>query len=136
MGERVRRGNSSRQEAWTALHSNISAKLKYPLPACTLSEKECKSITYPAIQVALPKSGITLCIATDVRDGPSRSVGAGVLSLFHYMGTSRTSILVEHAFRDTPLGKHIRVCIEDIVIDAGLYGLIWDMKFSDIERYI
>ena len=52
------------------------------------------------------------------------------------MGTSRTSILVEHVFRDTPLGKNIRVCIEDIVLDAGLYGLIWDMKFHDIEKYI
>ena len=132
----MRRGNSSKDEAWTALHSNISAKLKYPLPACTLSERECKSIMYPAIQAALPKSGITSCIATEIRDGPSRSGGVGALSLFHYMGTSRTSILVEHVFRDTPLGKNIRVCIEDIVLDAGLYGLIWDMKFHDIEKYI
>ena len=58
------------------------------------------------------------------------------MSLFHYMGTSRTSILVENIFRDTPLGKNIRVCIEDIVIDAGVYGLIWDMKLSDIQKYI
>ena len=55
---------------------------------------------------------------------------------FNYMGTSKTSILVEHIFRETPLGKNIRVCIKDIVIDAGLYGLIWDMKFSDIQKYI
>ena len=58
------------------------------------------------------------------------------MSLFHYMGTSRTSIRVEHIFRDTPLGEKIRVCIEDIVIDAELYGLIWNIKFSDIQKYI
>ena len=52
------------------------------------------------------------------------------------MGTSRTSIVVAHEFKDTPLGKNIRVCIEDVVIDAGLHGLVWDMKFSDIEIYI
>jgi len=135
-GGQVRRGNSSKDEAWTALHSNISAKLKYPLPACTLSERECKSIMYPAIKAALPKSGITSTICTEIRDGPSQSGGGGVISLFHYMGTARTSVLVEHVFRNTPLGNGIRVCIEDIVIDAGLYGLIWKMKFYEIKKYI
>ena len=33
--------------------------LKYPLPACTLTVKECKSIMWPALKSALPRSGIT-----------------------------------------------------------------------------
>ena len=49
-GDKVRLGNSSPEEAWTALHCNISAKLKYPLAACTLSEPECKSIMFPDIK--------------------------------------------------------------------------------------
>ena len=36
-GGKIMQGNPSRKEAWTALQSNISAKLKYPLPACTLT---------------------------------------------------------------------------------------------------
>ena len=67
----VRRGNSSREEAWTALHSNISAKLKYPFPACTLSERELKIIMHPAVKADLPKSCITSIICIEVRDGPS-----------------------------------------------------------------
>ena len=59
-----------------------------------------------------------------------------MLSLFNYMGTSRTSILVEHVYRTTELGNNIRVCIEDIVLDCGLYGLLWNMNFSDIQKYI
>ena len=38
-GGKVRIGHSSPEEVWTALHTNISAKLKYPVPACTLTEK-------------------------------------------------------------------------------------------------
>ena len=56
-GLKVRLGNPSPVEAWTAIHTNISARLKYPLPALTLSEKECKSIMYPALKAALLKSG-------------------------------------------------------------------------------
>ena len=36
-GGNVKRGNSSREEAWTDLHTNISAKLKYHLSACALT---------------------------------------------------------------------------------------------------
>ena len=53
---KMRTGHSSAEEAWTALHTNIGAKLKYPLPACTLTETECKSIMFPAIRAALPKT--------------------------------------------------------------------------------
>ena len=38
-GGKVRLGYSTPEEAWTVLRCNISAKLKYPLPACTLTEK-------------------------------------------------------------------------------------------------
>lgn len=125
----VRRGNSSRKEAWTNLHTNISAKLKYPLPACALIEQEYKSIMHPTIRAVLPKSGVAASMVTEVRDGPSQSGGASVISLYHYMGTSRIVLLVEYSFRRTHLGKIIRVCIEDIVLDAGLYGLLWNIPF-------
>ena len=38
---RIRLGRASPQVAWTALHTTISAKLKYALPACTFNEAEC-----------------------------------------------------------------------------------------------
>ena len=69
-GAKIRQGNPSHFEAWTALHTNMSARLKYPLPACTLSKKSCGSIMFPALRSALPKSGICATIATDIRHGP------------------------------------------------------------------
>jgi len=135
-GSKVRSGNPSRKEAWQALHSNITAKLKYPLPACTLTEEECKSIMYPAIKAALPKAGITSNIAADIRDGPSLSGGSGLLSLFHYSGTSRTSMIVEQVARRTPTGMFLLTCIEDLVLDSGLYGSLWQMPFLSLKQYV
>ena len=43
-GLKVRLRNPSPVEAWPAIHTNIRARLKYPLPACTLTEKEYKSM--------------------------------------------------------------------------------------------
>ena len=90
---------------------------------------------WPAIRAALPKSGITSKIAADIRDGPSINGGGGVLSLFHFQGTSRTSMIVEQVSRGTPTGKFLLTCIEDLVLESGLYGSLWQMPFHHFHRY-
>ena len=91
----MRIGNSTPEEAWVALRTNIGAKLKYPLPACTLTETECKSIMFPAIRAALPRAGIASSLSVEFRDGPVDSLGVGILSLYHFSGTSRCAILMD-----------------------------------------
>ena len=103
-GHNVKGSSATKQEAWQALHSNISAKLKYPLPACTLSKRECQSIMAPALQAALPRAGINSSISVPIRNCPIAYGGAGVLSLFDYQGTSRTSMLVEQVSKRSPTG--------------------------------
>ena len=98
---KMRLVNASPEEAWTVLHCNISVKLKYPLPACTLSEAEYKAILFPAIRAALPKTVIAACISSNYRDGNIDCLGVGVISLFHYMGTSRTACLIDQISRKT-----------------------------------
>ena len=82
-GSKVKLGNSSREEAWTALTTNLSAKLKYPLTACSLTDSECKNIMWPALKTALSRSGIASNMASAYRNGPRDYGGAGVLDLFH-----------------------------------------------------
>ena len=135
-GTKLRTGNSTRFEAWTALHTNISAKLKYPLPACTLNEEECKSIMWPTLKAALPKSGISYMISTEYRDGPRDYGGAGCLSLFHCQGSTRTALFIELTHRQTPAGFFLLLCLEDMVLDAGLYGSIWLMEFEKVSKYL
>ena len=132
----MRLGHSSRSEAWTALYTNISTKLKYPLHACTLTEAQCRSIMYPVLRAALPRTGISSKIVADCRDGPISTLGVGCISLFHFMGTSRTTKLIDQVGGKSPLGDIIMCNIEDIVVDSGLFGKIWDMPFIDISKYI
>ena len=127
--------STSSHVAWTALHSTISARLKYPLPASTLSQDECTSIMHPTFKVALPKSGIAANVSTDCRHGPLKSGGYGAISLFHYQGTSRTAALVEHCLRKTPTGKLINVCIEDLVLEIGYFQTLWLMPFPTYQKW-
>ena len=135
-GAKVSSGHPSPLEAWQALHSNISAKIKYPLPACSLSQQQCKSILYPAIKAALPKAGIASNLVEAVRDGPVSCGGAGIVSLYHYQGTVRTAILVEQTFKRTTTGNLLLTGIEDLVLETGLYGSLWKMPFEIVAPYI
>jgi hypothetical protein len=101
-GAKIRKGRSSQEEAWQALHSTIAAKLKYPLAACTFTERECTSIMAPAIRAALPKSGISRTMTTSVLDAPITSGGLGVPNLYKLMGTLRTALLVNQCWQKTP----------------------------------
>ena len=90
-----------------------------------MTEVECRSIMWPAIKAALPKSGITSNIASKIRDELFSSGGGGVISLFHSQGTSRTAMIVEQVPRGTPTGNFLMTCIEDLVLESGLYGSLW-----------
>ena len=115
-------GHPSQSESWAALHTTISSKVKYLLPASTFSKEECKSIMWPVLQGGLPKCGICPKMATDIRDGPTTSGGAGMLSSFHYQGTICTAMIVEHCHKNSTTGNFLLICIEDLVVEVEMYN--------------
>jgi hypothetical protein len=39
-------------------------------------------------------------------------------------------VLVDHCWGNTPTGKFLRLNIEDIVLQSGLYGPLWDQNYN------
>ena len=91
---------------------------------------------YPSIKAALPKSGIAVNMTAEARYGPIHSVDAGVLSLFYYQRTSRTAMMVDQCNRQTPTGTLLNLCIEDLVLEAGPYGPLWEMPIKKISDWV
>ena len=96
--------------------------MKYPLPACILFEAECKAILFPVIRAALPKADIAAYISSDYRDGNIDCLSVGVISSFHCMGTAIKACLIDQISRKTQLVNIMISNIEDLVVDAGLFG--------------
>ena len=71
-----------------------------------------------------------------MRDDPITSGDAGVLPLFNYQGASRTVMVVEHVYRTTLTGLFLLRCIEELVLESGLYGTLWKTPFKHISRYV
>ena len=127
---RIRLGRASPQVAWTALRTTISAKLKYALSACTFNEAECNKIMAPAIMAELPRAGISRMFPQALRHAPTSHFGLDIIHLHTQMGTARVAMLVDHCWRNTPTGQFLRLNIEDIVLESGLYGPLWDQNYN------
>ena len=82
-----------------------------------------------AIRAALPKSGISRTMTSSVRDAPITSGGLGVPNLYKLMGTLRTTLLVNQCWQKIPTRYLLNTCIEDMVLETGLYGLLWYQNF-------
>jgi len=134
-GARVRLGKASPADSLAALHTTISMKLKYPLAALTLTEKECNHIMAPAIRAALPKAGFSGSMSSVFRHAPIASLGLNVIDLYTTMGTTRTALLVHHSWKGTPTGQLLRTCIENQVLEMGMYGLIWTNSFPTYSKW-
>ena len=57
---------------------------------------------FPAVCAALGKAGMASNLQGGIRDAPVLDGGAGALSLFHYQGTSRIALLLDHCMRKNP----------------------------------
>jgi hypothetical protein len=68
-------------------------------------------------------------MTTSVRDAPITSRGLGVPNLYKLMGTLRTALLVNQCWQKTPTRHLLHTCIEDMVLETGLYGLLWHQNF-------
>ena len=45
-------------------------------------------------------------------------------------------MLVEHVFKKTITGKLLLTGIEDLVLESGLYGSLWNMRFDIVSQYV
>ena len=91
---------------------------------------------FPTIRAALPRAGIASSISVEFRNGPVDSLGVGILSLYHFSGTSRSTILMDQLHKKTHLGNIMMSNIEDIIIDTGLFGSVWELDTAKAGKYI
>ena len=86
-----------------------------------MSEQDCKSIIWLAINAALPRSRISRTIASEIKDAHMVGGGIGVLSLFHYEVISRTAMILDQISKNTSCGKVFMTYIEGMTLEYGMY---------------
>jgi len=94
--EKIRVRQLPQTEAWLALTTRIMKTIEYPLPACTLTEKQCNFIMAPIVQTALNALGICRNLARDIVYGPKKFQGLGLKHPYTTMGIAHIRFIMEH----------------------------------------
>ena len=136
MGELIRVGSLTHNEAWIALQTMAIKTVEYPLPASTFTKEEIQSIIWPILKHYLPKSGINRNISRDVLFGPIRLGGLGVHDPFVTQGINHITDMIDHLWNNTLTGKLIQHSIEQLRIEIGSNCNIFEEKINKYEHIL
>jgi hypothetical protein len=126
----VQTGFLTAQDAHQALHTTILKTLQYPLPALTLTEKECDKIMSPILEVGLPAMSVCKRYPRKVVYAPKKDGGLNIPNLYISQGTSRIAFLQEHLGADTLSGELLRVTIEAAKVEVGIGRDLFQLEYD------
>ena len=113
-------GHLKASEARLALDSTIMRTLSYPLPALTLTLKECNRIMKPVLDAGLAKTHVCRNFPHAVIYGPKKEKGLGIPNLFISQGLSHISTIQQYLSDNNNItGAFLRNSIELLKVELG-----------------
>ena len=127
--DNIRSGFLNKTDAWHAMNTTVLKTLQYPLPALTLSEKECNHIMAPVLEAALSAAGYNNSFPRAVVYGPVSGQGLGVKNLYTTQCASHVALIIQHFHSQSVTGHLLRHSFE-------LLQLEWGRKRLPLESYL
>ena len=120
--DRIRTRQLPPSLAWLSISSGISMALRYPLAATNLSKADCRKITQPLLDVALPAMGLPRRMPHAVVFAPKEFLGYGVFDVWVQQGIDQISVCLDYGPRtaDDITGNLLRDVSESLRIELGL----------------
>ena len=119
--DRIRTGHLPRHLVWQSLQTTILKSLAYPLPATTLTEKQCLTILQPVLIAGLPRAGIARTFPRAVVYGPSKFGGLGIPHLYCEQHLDQIEMIIKFSKNSTQLtGQLFRLSLEQLQLETGI----------------
>ena len=129
----VKAGHLKQATAWQAVETTILKSLEYPLPALTLTEKECNKLMRPILSVSLPKSSISQNYPRKVLYGPINEGGLGLDYLYYTQGAMHLEKLQCYLGTNSITGDLLRVSIETAQLEIGIGRSLFQLDYNTYE---
>ena len=102
-----------------SFQTELAPKLKYPLPAVTLTEHECEMILKPALPSMKHGLGLAKTVNTEVIFFPYAYGGYNTMDLHIEHLAEQTRYIIQHIRNDDSTGRRIRISTEISQLEAG-----------------
>ena len=127
-------GHLTAEDVRKAMDTTVMKSLEYPLPALTLTEKECQKIMAPVLEVTLPKSRVCRTYPRAVVYGPKGTLGLGMNNLYLVQGSKHIAMLHQFLDTDSITGELLRHSIEITKIHLGHGQNLFTLDYSRLGR--
>ena len=134
--ELIHKGHLKASDVMLAMDTTIVKALQYPLPALTLTEKECTSIMAPILDVALPNAQVCRTYPRAVVYGPKSLMGLGKTDLYVKQGTMQIGMLHQYLHTETMTGELLRANIEAIKIHIGMGTNLFQLNYDRLHKMV
>ncbi len=133
--EQIRAGHLPRKLAWESMTTTIVSTLHHPLPATTMSLKQCAAIMTPTLQAGLPCSGIVRTFPRALEYGPIEYQGLGIPNLYTSQGISHIERIPKYSCLDVDItGQLIRASVEQLKLEIGCNGPVLSLPYADFAK--
>ena len=105
---------------WLSYRTELCPRLRYSLPAISLTEAECKRILHPAIPSIKHGLGISRTAPNEVIHFPHEFGGYGVMDLHIEKLAEQTRYIVQHLRNNDSLGKRVLISIGTTQMESGI----------------
>ena len=126
---------------WTGMTTGIMKGLEWPLPAHTLTKKQCSYIMSPILITGLRLSGVQSRIKRKIVFGSKDILGLGLPHLYTTAGIRRLIRFMDHAHTDSNTGQLMRTTLQQLLLEIGVGGNIFrrdhnEWKFITTKSWI
>ena len=118
--ERMIGSNLKPGAKWLSYKTELCPKLLYPLPAVSLTSKDCNQIIKPALVLIKHGLGIAKTARNQIIFYPREYGGYGVIDLHLEKIAEQTRYVVQHLRNQDSTGRRIRICIETTQLESGI----------------
>jgi hypothetical protein len=119
-GEKIKSGWLPRNLAHQGRDNMIWASLKYPLPACNITEQEGTMITRELHKCLLPKMGAVCTYPLAYRHAPTSLQGLGFPLIYLEQAIGQLRQVLTHGAIDTTTGQLLRISLEQAQLEVGI----------------
>ena len=123
-------GHIPAREAWQCVSSTITKTLEYPLPALSLSRKDCQQIMKPVKDAGLSQASVCHTFPLDLVYGSTDLMGLGMTDLYVSQGLAHVEIVQEYIRSTCMIGSLLRTAIEWAKIHVGSDQNFFDLDFD------
>jgi hypothetical protein len=121
----------TRADTLTSYVQHLLPKIRYQLPALSLSTADCNKLMTPLLKAALPKLHINRNTARSIVHGPVTLGGMALPHLATVQGIDKLHLLLGHTRLEDDTGKLLQIDISYVQLLSGSSSLFLNKPYSD-----